>query len=49
MPNGRVLTTVRRFSDAERLASELVRWVRSDGEEPATDARAAGSCKWVLP
>ncbi len=42
LPTGRLLATVGRLRDSKALAAELARlWVRGDGEEPATDARAA--------
>jgi hypothetical protein len=42
VPAGRIMATVRRYSEARALASDLARlWIRGDGSEPATDARAA--------
>jgi len=52
LPSGRILATVRYYQEARALASELARlWIRGDGSEPVTDARAAESLpvRVVLP
>ena len=50
VPTGRIMATMRRYSECKALAAELARlWIRGDGSEPATGVRAALEAAASLP